>query len=86
MGSYLLVMDEDIWKRKSLSLKEYFEEFSEHELQLIKNPFFSDLDFNEEDSKLVSSLENQTEYVGRRLSTNTSVPGNIHQPRFREFW
>ena len=66
--------------------KLYFQEFSDRELQLIKNPVFSDIDFSEEDSQLVSSLENQTEYLGRKLSTNTSVPGNIHRPRFRKFW
>ena len=66
--------------------KEYFEEFSEKELQLIKNLVFSDLEFGEEDANLASSLENQLDYVGRRLSTNISVPGNIHRPRFREFW
>ena len=70
----------------SNGVKEYFQEFSERKLQLIKNPVFLDLDFHEEDSQLVSSLENQTEYLGRRLSTNTSVPGNIHRPRYREFW
>ena len=41
-------------------VKEYFQEFSESELQLIKNPVFSDIDFHKEDSQLVSSLENQT--------------------------
>ena len=73
-------------QRLSKDVKTYFQEFSDRELQLIKNPVFSDIDFIEEDSQLVSSLENQTEYLGRKLSTNTSVPGNIHRPRFREFW
>ena len=46
----------------------------------------TDCDFLEEDAKLVSLLENQLEYAGRRLTTNTDVPSNIHRPRFREFW
>ena len=82
----LLVNMQKVEQKFSNGVKEYFQEFSERELQLIKNPVFSDLDFHEEDSQLVSLLENQTEYLGRRLSTNTSVPGNIHRPRYREFW
>ena len=39
----------------------YFQEFSEKELQLIKNPVFSDLDFGEEDANLASSLEKALE-------------------------
>ena len=82
-SNYLLIMYKEMWRTTK---KEYFEEFSEKELQLIKNLVFSDLEFGEEDANLASSLENQLDYVGRRLSTNTSVPGNIHRPRFREFW
>ena len=35
--------------------------------------------FSEEDVILAHSLENKLEYVGRRLTTNVDVPGNIHK-------
>ena len=40
-----------------------------------------DSDFN-----LVSNLSNEAEYIGRRLTTNTSVPGNIHRLKYRKYW
>lgn len=31
-------------------------------------------------------LENESIYVGRKLTTNISVPGNPHKAQFRDFW
>ena len=42
--------------------------------------------FHESDRAMLESLVNDAEYVGRRLSTNCAVPGNISKPQFREFW
>ena len=41
---------------------------------------------NDTDDKLVRSIENEAKYEGRRLITNTEVPGNIHRECFRAFW
>ena len=60
-------------------------------------PFFQDegrgaldvlayVDCDVEDVSMVGSLELEGDYVGRRLTTNYSVPGNIHKPQFSEFW
>ena len=43
-------------------------------------------ELDELDSHLVDELVNDSDYVGRKLSTNVSVPGNIGKPQFREFW
>ena len=72
--------------RISKQKEEYFKEFSDKELAIIKNPVFSDFEFGEEDSNVVSTIENQLEYFGRRLTTNVEVPGNIHRPKFFKFW
>ena len=52
----------------------YDKVFSDVELaDLAKNlQVFSEIKFFEEDAKLVGSLDNQLDYVGRRLSTNQS--------------
>ena len=57
-GNLFACQMEKFEERLSKQAKTYFQEFSERELQLIKNPVFSDLDFHEEDSQLVGSLEN----------------------------
>ena len=41
---------------------------------------------DELDAKLVDELVNDSEYVGRKLSTNVSVPGNIGKEEFEDFW
>ena len=41
---------------------------------------------DESDVSLVQSLSNDATYVGRKLTTDVSVPGNIHKSRFRKFW
>ena len=43
-------------------------------------------EIDEEDAVLAHSLENELEYVGRRLTTNGDVPGNIHKLHFRRLW
>ena len=35
---------------------------------------------------LLKTLTNESEYLGKKLSTNVDVPGNIHKLQFREFW
>ena len=41
---------------------------------------------DESESHLVDELMNNADYVGRKLVTNISVPGNIGKQEFREFW
>ena len=43
-------------------------------------------DCEDDDYQLVSSLTNESEYIGEKLSTNTAVPGNIHRLKYRDFW
>ena len=45
-----------------------------------------EIHFHESDRELVKSIENEALYVGRRLVTDTRVPGNINKPEYREFW
>ena len=48
---------------------------------------FGLVDTDAADSKMMEKiLVNEGDYVGRRLSTNTRVPGNPHKREFREFW
>ena len=48
---------------------------------------FGLVDTDAADSKMMEKiLVNEGDYVGRRLSTNTRVPGNPHKQEFREFW
>ena len=46
----------------------------------------NEIDFHETDRALVKSIENEALYFGRRLVTDTRVPGNINKPEYREFW
>ena len=40
-----------------------------------------------EDSQVVEQiLVNESDYVGRKLSTNLEVPGNPHKSEYRVFW
>ena len=54
--------------------------------ELAKLQVSAEMDFSEEDVVLAHSLENELEYVGRRLTPNVDVPGNIHKEQFRKFW
>lgn len=45
-----------------------------------------DVQCDDLDAKLVESIENEAKYEGRRLITNSQVPGNIHREEFRSFW
>ena len=65
-------------------MMEYNQELIEKELCKLR--VFSDLELNSEDAHLGSTLENELEYVGRRLTTNSSVPANIHRDKFFKFW
>ena len=53
---------------------------------LAKLQVSAEVDFGEEDVVLAHSLENELEYVRRRLTTNVDVPGNIHKEQYRQFW
>ena len=65
-----------------------YDEFASfQELQeLAKLQVSAEIKFSEEDAVLAHSLENELEYVGRRLTTNVDVPGQIHKLHFRRFW
>ena len=45
-----------------------------------------EIQFCESDRNLVKAIENETFYHGRRLITDTRVPGNINKRQFRDFW
>ena len=40
----------------------------------------------DDDFGLIQSLENEADYIGRRLTTDRQVPGNIHKLKYRDFW
>ena len=42
--------------------------------------------YHEGDNHVIETLTNDSCYVGRKLSTNRNVPGNIHKQEYREFW
>ena len=65
-------------------MMEYNQELSDKELSKLR--VFSDFELNSERAHLGYTLENELEYVGRRLTTNSSVPANIHRDRFFKFW
>ena len=54
--------------------------FQEHKTPL------SDVDFDTSDETLVKTLCNETNYIGKKLTTNTKVPGGIKNPDFFNFW
>ena len=39
-----------------------------------------------EEAHILKTLVNDSNYVGRKLSTNVEVPANIHKPQYRDFW
>ena len=44
------------------------------------------MDCLEGENHIIENLSNDSCYIGRKLSTNRNVPGNIHKPEYREFW
>ena len=47
---------------------------------------FNDFECLPEEAHLLKTLVNDSNYVGRLLSTNVEVPANVHKPQYREFW
>ena len=45
-----------------------------------------EIDCLPDETYLLKSLVNESDYVGRRLTTDTRVPSNIHKPMYRDFW
>ena len=56
------------------------------EEELSSGSFAHLVDCDDDDFGLVQSLSNDGIYVGRKLTTNRSVPANIHRLKFRDFW
>ena len=54
--------------------------------QLQRYDAMADVDANAADVPLLRSIEHAGSYLGRRLTTNTNVPGNISNPKYRTFW
>ena len=48
--------------------------------------FLGSFDCHSSDDILVKSLVNEASYAGKRLTTKSSVPANIHRKEFRDFW
>ena len=67
-----------------MSQFDYDQQSSEAELASGSLSYLVDCD--DSDYTLVQSFSNEAEYVGRRLTTNVSVPGNIHRMQYRSFW
>ena len=42
--------------------------------------------YGEDEKHVVDNLTNDAFYVGRKLSTNRKVPGNIHREEYQDFW
>ena len=47
---------------------------------------FCEEELHSEDAHLEFTLVNELDYVGRKLTTNSSVPSNIHRDKFLKFW
>ena len=45
-----------------------------------------DVIFHDSDTELIQSLSNDTEYFGRKLTTDVRVPGRINKLQFRDYW
>ena len=63
---------------------DYDRDFSDEELARLR--VLAEEELNIDDLHLGTTLENELEYVGRRLTTNSSVPGSIHRDRYYQFW
>ena len=46
----------------------------------------AEVDFHSNDNDLVKSLVNKSSYLGKKLTTRTTVPASIHRVEFRDFW
>ena len=49
------------------------------------NGFDKEVDFDPED-KLDLLIVNESEYIGKRLSTDNRVPGSICNPKYYSYW
>ena len=67
-----------------INLADYQHKYSEEELLNLR--VFCDQELNCDDLELGKTLVNEMDYVGRRLTTNNSVPANIHRDKFLPFW
>ena len=45
-----------------------------------------EIDYLESDKNLLKSISNEASYAGKRLTTNSDVPGRIGHPKFFNFW
>ena len=63
---------------------EYNFERSEQELKELR--VFTDDELNGDDDHLGDTLANEMDYIGRKLTTNTSVPCNIHRDKYLDYW
>ena len=48
--------------------------------------FLANIECDRKDDLLMKSLVNESNYVGKKLTTKTSVPASIHRLEFRDFW
>ena len=60
-------------------------DFAKSEQELSELCVFTDVELNGDDDHLGVSLANEMDYIGRKLTTNTSVPCNIHRDKYLEF-
>ena len=58
----------------------------EGEDETFLDPVFPTFSYKDESEDLIKIIENESEYAGRRLTTDTRVPGRINEPRFYDFW
>ena len=58
----------------------------EGENETFLDPVFSTFSYKDENKELIQIIENESEYAGRRLTTDTRVPGRINETRFYDFW
>ena len=42
--------------------------------------------WHETETHLAHELKNESSLLSKPLSTNSAVPGNIHQPQYLDFW
>ena len=48
--------------------------------------FLAEFTCKASDDVLVKSLVNESSYAGKQLTTKATVPANIHNEKFRDFW
>ena len=62
------------------------DEFNRSAREPSRFDFLGSFDCHSSDDTLVKSLVNEASYAGKRLTTKSSVPANIHRKEFRDFW